>query len=192
MDVSAFHTDGFLHLHDIFSDRVGPLREALANEPTRHGVHAWPEWNEVATDARLLHFARACLGAEPVLHQSIFLVKQPLEGESFPPHQDGAYFGSEFPVYVIAYVYLDDVTPDNGSIGFVPGSHLTGLLPHERDRHGGDLFVPLQEYGMDRLVVPEALQGDVVIYGLWTVHGSAPNRSDRLRRAVRLGYTAKQ
>jgi len=128
--------------------------------------------------------ASQLLGVPGVFEHALGIIKPPIKGLTFPLHQDGVYYSPADGRCVLANVYLDDVTLDNGSILFAPGSHRQ-LWAHDTTRGKKSVSHPEQ---FQTLVTPQAQAGDVVYFHLWTVHGSPPNRSARCRRTVRVGY----
>ena len=65
----------------------------------------------------------------------------------------------------------------------VPGSHSRGPYPYSRGETPGSAFIDHQELtrrglAAQSLVLPA---GDGVIFSPWLVHGSVPNRSDRIK-----------
>jgi ectoine hydroxylase-related dioxygenase (phytanoyl-CoA dioxygenase family) len=115
------------------------------------------------------------------------ILKPPSCGQTFPYHQDGAYYGPADGRYLIANVYLQDVTPDNGSLKVVSRTH-DRLWPHEETHGKKSVTLPTGAV----VVHPQATAGDVLWFHLWTVHGSDQNRSTHARCAVRCGYAAEQ
>lgn len=97
-----------------------------------------------------------------------------------PAHQDGAYVAVGT---VTAWVPLTDCPLELGPLGFVPGSGAGPLLPHD----------PGGAVGVEGRLQFEPLQaGDLLIFGPATVHGSAPNRSERVRFSVDFRFIAAQ
>lgn len=102
-------------------------------------------------------------------------------------HQDRNYWQCTTPDLVTAWVAFDDVTPANGCMYVVPGSHRWGLVD-------GNFF----DTDLDRLraqieaqsgrpfqTVPCVLQaGAVSFHHCLTIHGSGPNTTDRPRRSL--------
>jgi phytanoyl-CoA hydroxylase len=147
-------------------------------------VHQHSEaWRTAVTGVLQAH-ASQLLDAPAVLEHATGIVKPPIRGMTFPLHQDGVYYSPDDGRCVLANVYLDDVTPDNGSILFAVGSH-TQLWPHDTTRGKKSVTHPAH---FQNLVTPQAQAGDVVWFHLWTVHGSPPNQSPSCRRTVRVGY----
>lgn len=153
----------------------------------KHHVHQLPAWSEAVRLPALVDAVRAVMGAEPIFDHSTLVTKPPETGQPFPPHQDAQYYGGGDPRYVVASVYLDDATEDNGPIAFLPGSHRDGLRPHVAPL--GKAYLPDVE--PSQLVPVMATAGDVVLFSLMTVHGSRPNRSSSVRRTVRLGWRSR-
>lgn len=140
-------------------------------------------WKAVIEGVLHAH-ASQLLDAPAKLDHATGIVKPPIRGMTFPLHQDGVYYSPADGRCVLANVYLDDVTPENGSILFAVGSH-TQLWPHDTSRGKKSVSHPEQ---FPNLVMPQAQAGDVVYFHLWTVHGSPPNTSPSYRRTVRVGY----
>lgn len=81
---------------------------------------------------------------------------------------------------------IDRATPENGCLRVVPGSHAKGYLGLSDDgplMKGTTQEGELSRAGLDPSSIVDVVlePGDVVLWGLLTVHGSAPNRSDRDR-----------
>ncbi len=150
----------------------------------RHDIHErWEAWRRAVSNPALLELVRGCLGGAPVLDKTTTVVKPPETGQPFPMHQDSAYYGHGATDYVIVTVYLDAMTPENGPIQFVPGSHQRGHRAHVRD---GKAYLP--NVTLAESVPVYAKPGDVTLFHIHTIHGSAPNRSSAVRRTVRVGY----
>ena len=213
-ELDTFWRDGFLHVRDVFDGaQLEALRTdlndlsgwsaAFAGVPgdvisqeawltAEKGRYFTPverlhtrsvAWREVALGILQTHAAQL-LDAPAVIEHALGIIKPPVQGLTFPLHQDGVYYSPADGRCVLANVYLDDVTPDNGSILFAPGSHAK-LWEHDTTR--GKKSVSHPEH-FPRLVTPQAQAGDVVYFHLWTVHGSPPNTSPMVRRGVRVGY----
>lgn len=152
---------------------------------SRHGVHALPGWGRFVTASPLVDTAKALIGPSARLHQTTAVFKPADTGQAFPLHQDAQYYGDGFKDYVIAVVHLDDTTPANGPLRFFPGVQTRGKLVHTGQNKPS--LDPVK-YPPDRLVEVCAQAGDVVLFSLYTPHGSSPNTTDRVRRTVRCGF----
>lgn len=82
---------------------------------------------------------------------------------------------------------IDPQTEGNGALRIIPDSHRNGYLGLSDDgpiMTGTNSQEELRAVGLDpdSVIVCELEPGDIVIWTLLTVHGSAPNRSARDRR----------
>lgn len=150
-------------------------------------------WLEAVGDARLLDLVEALLGPGVVLFSSCWVVKPPRTGRAAAWHQDGGTWPLEPLEAVTLWIALDDADAGNGALRVIPGSHRTGLLPHDRDdrRLATELFnVALPPEAVDEAVAVDVVlrAGDVSAHHPALIHGSGPNRSDRPRRALVARY----
>ncbi len=84
---------------------------------------------------------------------------------------------------------IDPSTRDNGCLQVIPGSHRLGYLGLSDDSDGGQIMKGLTEAdelraaGLDpgKIVWLEQEPGDIALWGLLTVHGSLPNKSQQDR-----------
>jgi len=132
-------------------------------------------------------------GTVRVWHDQI-QYKPPRTGGPTDWHQDHPYWPILQPADLIsAWVALDNATLENGCMRMVPRSHLWG--PHKGGTIGvKDDFIPdydpaLVPEGEKVEIVPcEVGRGEVMFHHCLTWHGSAPNPSDRPRRAIAVHY----
>lgn len=106
----------------------------------------------------------------------IFL--KPTSSGETPWHQDAAY---RPPPYLSAGVWLplDSVTPENGCLHYLPGSHVSGLRPH----HLHDDHLVVNEIDSTRAVACPLLAGEAVVHHCCTLHTASPNKTNLPRRA---------
>jgi ectoine hydroxylase-related dioxygenase (phytanoyl-CoA dioxygenase family) len=84
---------------------------------------------------------------------------------------------------------LDDADASNGCLRVVRGSHRLGLLPGRRGEGVlGPLFTDPAHFDENAQVAPEMPAGSLLFFSAHTVHGSEPNDSDRVRRALVITY----
>ena len=160
--------------------------------------HGGVPWRALMRKPATLDLFEDLLGSELFFHHSKLMMKPPLEGSAKHWHQDlsegfvtpteverlGAR-GTDFrpedvPVVAIQY-YLDASTVDNGCIQVVPGSHRRGLHTNPLDE---SLIDPAEA------VCAEVPAGGALLFHCLTYHYSAPNTSDKLRRAPVYEYFA--
>jgi ectoine hydroxylase-related dioxygenase (phytanoyl-CoA dioxygenase family) len=110
-------------------------------------------------------------------------------GAETPWHQDASYWpiGATWKTFTI-WVPLQEATPRNGCMEFVPGSHLLGVLPHrsidDDPRIHGNELRPDQMHHVKGVVTCPLPAGGATLHGSHMLHHTAPNISDEPRRAL--------
>jgi len=175
----------------------GPWREKyLTQEENQkatlvaiHELHHYSAaWTRAIASRRLVDAMSQLLESECVeLHHTTLHAKPPDAGTPFPMHQDLPFYHHEDGRYLDTLVHLDDADEQSGCIKFLRGSHKLGKLEHIT---GPDTspHLPTDQYHLADAVSVPARAGDVVVFSIWTVHGSNVNHSGRWRRLVRMGY----
>ena len=79
---------------------------------------------------------------------------------------------------------VDPMTAYNGPIRLIPGSHVHGHLPVDPETRR----LPSEAIDSKRAITVEMAPGDVLLFGPYTIHGSAPNVSRTSRRAFLNGF----
>jgi len=152
-----------------------------------------PVFERLIADPRLVEPMCGLVGAERVaLWTDKLNFKRPQEGSGFRWHQDSPYWAHAcrhldlLPNVMLA---LDDADEDNGCLRVVRGSHRQGLLPgRQGDGVLGPLFTDPRAFDERQQVAAAMPAGSLLFFSPHTVHGSEPNRSDSLRRAMILTY----
>lgn len=152
-----------------------------------------PRLEALVPDRRIVEPMCDLVGSQPVaLWTDKMNFKRPREGSRFRWHQDSPYW-----VFDCAHVErlvnvmlaLDDASVENGCLRVVRGSHRAGLLPGQEGQGTlGPLFTDPSAFDAAQAVAAEMPAGSLLFFHPHTVHGSEPNTSDRLRRAVVLTY----
>jgi hypothetical protein len=209
-EIDAFWTDGFVRVDDVFPDEDVEELRALTADPSiqrelakrrasERTVHLIPlttrlaGFKELACDLRLTGRVAQLIGDDIQLSNSKLATKPPTAGAgAFPWHQDFAYYThTNFDLLTVA-VALDDVTPENGGMYAVRGSHRLGLLDHSRDgwMTGGCVESHHWETQQEAVVPLMSKAGGITIHHCLTLHGSPVNRSGMPRRLVVFQYRA--
>lgn len=144
-------------------------------------------------DPRLVEPMRDLVGSEAVsLWTDKLNLKRPREGSAFHWHQDSPYWifdcrhVDRLPNVMLA---LDDASEENGCLCVVRGSHRRGILPGlEGAGRLAPLFTDPRAFDVTQAAPAEMPAGSLLFFSPHTVHGSAPNRSERPRRALVLTY----
>lgn len=145
-------------------------------------------------DARLTQMAAQLLETdtlEQLINQAHF--KFPGDGVVFRWHQDSEHrrYGTELwedvgvrGSFVETATAIDPMTEDNGPLQFIPGSHRRGHIGVDPDT--GEL--PVAAYDPSRAVTITMEPGSVALFGPYTIHSSAENRSTTPRRLFLNGF----
>lgn len=152
--------------------------------PTRiklpHKRH--PIYRRVLANERIAGAFEALLGPDVVLQTSKLNTKMPGGGAAVEWHQDWAFYPHTNDDVLAFGLMLDDVDEANGPLMVIPGSHRGPILDHHREGvfcGAIDPDDPLFE--RERAVALTGRAGSMTVHHARTLHGSAPNTSDRPR-----------
>ena len=122
------------------------------------------------------------LGPDTMLQTSKLNTKAPGGGAAVEWHQDWAFYPHTNDSMLAFGLMLEDVSEDNGPLMVIPGSHKGEILSHMANGvfcGAVDPDDPLFE--MEKAVTLTGKAGSMTVHHARTLHGSAPNRSDRAR-----------
>ena len=139
---------------------------------------------ELAHDARLLAVLAEVYGEEACLFKDKLIFKPP-GVKGYGLHQDWIAWPGFPRSFLTVLVPIDASSVANGCTEVFPGYHKNGTLSPE-DGHYHELSLDLIDESKGVLL--ELEPGDVAIFGGFTPHRSAPNRSDGGRRQLYLSY----
>ncbi len=214
--VASYHECGYLAGIRVLDDtQVEALRSGLTSliDGTHPGMSLFYEYhsNESTNAATVLFHALGAWRIEPAFHDVLwnpaFLVpasqllggavrfwhdqlfcKPAHHGGVVAWHQDYSYWTRTEPVaHITCWIGLDDSTPENGCLHYVPGSHRWNLLPITG--LAGDMneimtvLTPEQQKQFRPAPVP-LKKGECSFHHSLLVHGSYENHSDCSRRAT--------
>jgi ectoine hydroxylase-related dioxygenase (phytanoyl-CoA dioxygenase family) len=147
---------------------------------------------EFASQSVIVDAVEDLIGPDVKFHHSKLNFKAPRGGEEVKWHQDISFWPHTNYSPLTVGVFLTDVEPEMGNVGFVPGSHLGQLFSqYDGERWAGCLSeADLVRVDLDSAVFPIGPAGSVTIHNCRTVHGSAPNRSDKHRPLLLQTYAA--
>lgn len=169
---------------DINSDfMLGPH----LNVPGTQGVKGSSEWLDFATQAELMDIAAQLIGDDIILWGTTIFGKPAKDGKETPWHQDGDYYPIRPLETLTIWIALDDVTPDNGPMSFIPGSHKSRRLYSHHWEENPDLTINLacDEEHFDVNTAEDLIikAGQMSFHDVYMIHGSKANRT-RERRAA--------
>ena len=150
--------------------------------PTK--VH--PVFDRGLRESRIPAVLRDLLGPDVALQTSKLNTKAPGGGAAVEWHQDWAFYPYTNDSLLACGLMLDDVGLDNGPLMVIPGSHRGPVLSH----HNADgVFCGAvdpgdPDFAMDEAVTLTGKAGSMTIHHVRTLHGSAPNTSDRPRMVL--------
>ncbi len=141
-----------------------------------------PYFWEVLTQSNVTRVLNDLLGEDTTLITAKLNTKAPGGGQAVEWHQDWAFYPHTNDDLLAFGIMLEDVTPDNGPLMVIPGSHKGPLLSHKHEGlfcgaiHPDD---PLFE--QEKAVTLTGKAGSMTVHHVRTLHGSAPNMSDKNR-----------
>jgi ectoine hydroxylase-related dioxygenase (phytanoyl-CoA dioxygenase family) len=148
-------------------------------------------WEFMSTSV-IVDIVEDLIGADIKFHHSKLNFKAPRGGEEVKWHQDIQFWPHTNYSPLTVGVFLSAVEPSMGNVGFVPGSHRGALF----DQYDGDTWVgcvsdrDLARVDVASAAFPVGPAGSITVHNCRTVHGSAPNRSNRERPLLLQTYSA--
>ena len=203
-EVDAFQRDGFYFplrvmpesdaaecrrkLEEYEASHQPIMKTALRNKP--HLVFTWI--NELIRDTRILDVVEDILGPNILVWGSNFFIKEPHDDAYISWHQDSTYWGLSHPDVMTTWIALSEVTPENGAMRMLPGSHLLDQLPHVDTFAEHNLLTRGQEVQVDvdesKTVDVPLKPGEMSLHHVRIVHGSNPNPTDTRRIGLAIRF----
>ncbi len=214
--VASYRENGYLAGVRVLSgEQVAALRLELADlmKPGHRGSDLWHEYhiNESGDpDNRLFH-ALVAWRTRPAFHDLLWnpafavpasqlvggavrfwhdqlFCKPARHGGVVAWHQDYSYWTRTRPMrHLTCWIGLDDATPENGCLHYVPGSHHWKLLPITglaTDMDAIEAVLTDEQRAAFKPVAVPLRAGEATFHHPHLVHGSFANRTDRPRRAT--------
>jgi hypothetical protein len=143
----------------------------------QHGV-----FERVLKSDRMKGYFTALLGPNVVLQTSKLNTKAPGGGAAVEWHQDWAFYPHTNDDILAFGLMLEDVDQANGPLMVIPGSHKGPLLSHHKNGvFAGAIDPDDPDFHFDQAVTLTGKAGSMTVHHARTLHGSAPNQSDRPR-----------
>jgi ectoine hydroxylase-related dioxygenase (phytanoyl-CoA dioxygenase family) len=155
-----------------------------------------PEMRDILARANAFSICRQLLGDDVEIGGEHAIFKPARTGSATPWHQDESYWSPDLDYRNISvWMPLQEATPENGCMQFIPGSHRFEVLPHQSiggdDRvHGLELA---ENAGVDvsHPAICPLPAGGATFHGGRMLHYTAPNRSAIPRRALIMMFGAQ-
>ena len=96
-------------------------------------------------------------------------------------HQDWTYFPTVKDTMIAGIIHVSPATDEMGCLRVYPGSHRLGRVAGTSGTTRSEL---LEQYPLEGALPLEAEPGDVAFFHYFTLHGSRPNTSTRVRKTV--------
>jgi ectoine hydroxylase-related dioxygenase (phytanoyl-CoA dioxygenase family) len=197
-----FSRDGFVCLPRLLSEReVAVLRAAIVDLGKRGfnlegrqvgGLTRWdPRFMQLVYSPKVGDLIGEITTWESVyLHYSKVNFNCARTGVAKTWHQDNVYWPESPPRQITMWIAIDDADAANGCLWLLPGSHKNGVVSHTKGETGWEITdddLPKLFPGLRPVQFPVKSGGALVFHGN-VLHRSEPNRSERNRWAVTLGF----
>jgi ectoine hydroxylase-related dioxygenase (phytanoyl-CoA dioxygenase family) len=156
-------------------------------------LHLWENYAPMrafSLSKRLAKVAAQLLEAPAVRFYHDQVLFKEAGGGHTPWHQDGYYIPLGTDRVLTMWIPLVDVTPEMGTMNYVPGSHRKGGLPDVPTSDASEAQYRELIVGSNwQTVSTGAMQaGDVAVHNRWTLHNAGPNATNCTREATVLLY----
>jgi phytanoyl-CoA hydroxylase len=215
-EVACYQCDGFIVFEDFLTpaeleDWRGALDEAIAQRRNRALPGRWerektdwvermfiqrlnlwmdcPRMSRLITDERLGRLAATLAGIDGIrIWHDQALIKPPW-GSPTDWHMDNPYWSFTSPDAISLWVALDDVTPENGCLYFMPASHKVEVRENPALGQGmGRIFESYPELASRDPVCAAMKAGSASFHNGRTFHAAQANMTPRPRRAMTCAY----
>lgn len=141
-----------------------------------------PYYWEVLTNSRITAVLNELLGPDVLLQTAKLNTKAPGGGAAVEWHQDWAFYPHTNDSMLAVGLMIEDVDMANGPLQVIPGSHKGPVLAHTMDGvFCGAVDPDDPDFHHDKAVTLTGKAGSMTVHHARTLHGSAPNVSDRNR-----------
>lgn len=177
--------------------RALEAHEAKSGEPLqgkwRHKTHLLFTWADaLVRHPVILDAVEDCIGPDILCWTTNFFIKEAASPGFVSWHQDSTYWGLEPDDVITAWVAFTEVTPENGYMQVIPGSHRIDQLPHRDTFHKDNLLTRGQEIAVEvdkSKAAGIALRpGEISLHHIKLVHGSDANKSADRRIGLAIRY----
>ncbi len=171
--------------------------EAKTGQPLqgnwRHKTHLLFTWaDELVHHPVILDAVEDAIGPDILCWTTNFFIKEANSPGFVSWHQDSTYWGLDPDDVITAWVAFTEVTPENGYMQVIPGSHKVDQLPHVDTFHKDNLLSRGQEIAVEvdkTKAVGLALHaGEMSLHHIKLVHGSDANRTNDRRIGLAIRY----
>ncbi|MEM1297259.1 MAG: phytanoyl-CoA dioxygenase family protein [Verrucomicrobiota bacterium] len=180
-----------------FFDRI--LDEALARGETSYSISTahlrFGTIYDLMFHPKIVDAVSDLLGPDLVAWGAHFFCKMPNDGKRVPWHQDCTYWPLTPARTVTVWLAIDDASPENANMQFIPRSHLDGVIGYEESRSTDDVLnIAIEDVsGFADGPVDDALKaGQFSMHSDLLLHGSEANDSEKRRCGLTMRYAAAE
>ena len=137
-------------------------------------------------DGRILDIVQDLIGPNIMLFHDQALFKPARHGGPVFWHQDNAYWKCRPANLVSCWLTLDDVVRENGAMQVIPGSHLRPVWHNQSEQTNA--LLKIEGIEEEKAAVVDLPAGGVMFHHCQTLHYTAPNTTDRQRRAFAIHF----
>ena len=196
--------NGFITARELVTaSEAAEHREALERGETSYGaLHYVPKIHTLmrsplalATQPAALDIVEQLIGADILLYNATYIIKEPDSAAHVSWHQDLTYWGLSSDRQVTMWLALSPATEESGCMRMLPGSHTQGQLNHETNRDETNVLFQGQtvsDVDENQSVLCPLAPGDASFHHGWTLHASMPNYSTDRRIGLNVQYLAPE
>jgi ectoine hydroxylase-related dioxygenase (phytanoyl-CoA dioxygenase family) len=131
------------------------------------------------------------LGKNFRLHNGKMNLKSPSAGDLVDWHQDWAFYPHSNDDVLAVGIMLDDMTLENGTVLFIPGSHKGKVYNHHyKGYFAGAIDIEKDNIDTSKAVEVTGRAGSITIHHARLLHASKPNNSSTMRRFLLWEFAA--
>ncbi|MCP5149820.1 MAG: phytanoyl-CoA dioxygenase family protein [Ectothiorhodospiraceae bacterium] len=149
-------------------------------------------WLAISLEPAILDLVESVVGPDIILWGTNLFAKPAGVGRRVPFHRDGRYWPIEPLASVTVWIAVERCDAENGCLRVVPGSHRARAVgTHYTSQRPEDLIpetLDPREYDAGSAVDVVLEAGEMVLFDVYTIHGSNPNTSDRRRIGYAMRY----
>lgn len=143
------------------------------------------QFRKLIYDTRILDAIQDLIGPNIMLFHDQALFKPARHGGPVNWHQDNAYWKCSPAMLLSCWMTLDDVDVHNGAMQVIPGSHLRPVWHEETNTPA---LIETKGFDKSKAVVVDLPAGGAMLHHCQTLHYTAPNTTDRQRRAFAIHF----
>ncbi|MBK15918.1 MAG: phytanoyl-CoA dioxygenase [Chloroflexi bacterium] len=146
-------------------------------------------YKKAVKDEKMLDIIEHFIGKNIRFQGAKLNMKMPQGGRQVEWHTDWGHHPHTNDDMLAVGIALDDITEENGCLMVIPGSHKWDAISHHED----GFFVgavDINSFDVKKAINITSNAGSISIHHVRTLHGSAPNMSDKPRRLLLLEFSA--